>query len=117
MLEKKNRVEFIRQARAWLDTYGNMTIEAVGKRGKPIRTPGQGQVITVFKNTDYYQGVALELAKMELAIADDSSVKKKLQDELRADALKVLQEASKIPCGFQRECALLLRKLQGKGPR
>ena len=113
MLEKKNRVEFITQARGWLNTYGNITLESVGKKGKTI--PGRGQAITVFKTTDGYQGVLLELVKMELSVAAEASTKKKLQDELKVDALKWLQEGSRVPSFYQREIVVLLRKQQGKG--
>ena len=39
MLEKGNRLEFARQARTWLNTYGNITFGAA---------TGRGQAITVF---------------------------------------------------------------------
>ena len=105
MLEKKNRVEFIKQARGWLDTYGE----------KRLRMPGTGRTITIFQYTDGYQGVAIELARMELAVAADPSVDKNRQEKLRADAIKTLQEASKVPSYYQREIILLLRKQEGKG--
>ena len=110
MLEKKNRVEFIKLARDWLSTYGNITL--AGARRTTARD--KGQVITVFKNTDGYQGVALELAKMELAVAADPGVKKKLQDQLIADALKELQEASKVPSSYQQEIVKMYGEAMGQ---
>ncbi len=89
LLAKQNPRDFLPTATAWLQSYRRL------------------------KQTDGYQGVALEVAKALWAKAKRSVSAERAK--LTADALQVLIEASKVRSQYQQEAILLKREILKAG--
>jgi hypothetical protein len=91
ILAKQKPEQFLSEAASWLQFYRRL------------------------KQTDGYQGIALELAKTTLALADRAAGPDKVKR--LADALRILAEMAKVRSPYQREAVLMRRdvlKTMGK---
>jgi hypothetical protein len=88
ILAKRSMQDFVNEAEPWLKQYARLPL---------------------YRNTDGYQGVTLELAKTYLATAEK---RKDIADRLRSEAIKLLREMSSVYSKYQAEAVQLLHKLR-----
>jgi tetratricopeptide (TPR) repeat protein len=88
ILANRSTQDFINEAEPWLKLYAKLPL---------------------YRLTDGYQGVTLELAKTYLAVAEK---RKELAERLRSEAIKLLRDMAPVFSQHQAEAVQLLHKLR-----